>query len=89
MDEWCIKSTDTFLKHIKKHKNNHELLLELDVKIKRLKENPFSIGGNLAGFLHGLKSTRLARKYRLVFSVDQKNKIVYFHALDHRKDVYD
>lgn len=37
---WTVKRTDTFLKHLKKHKNNHELLLELNKKIKRLKENP-------------------------------------------------
>ena len=84
---WIVKRTDTFLKHLKKHKNNHPLLTELDKKIKRLKEDPF-VGGELAGNLHGYNSTRLAKNFRLVFSVDKENKAVYLVAIDHRKDIY-
>lgn len=85
---WIVKRTDTFLKHLKKHKNNHPLLTELDKKIKRLKEDPFVVGGELAGNLHGHKSTRLAKNFRLVFSIDEQEKAVYLEAIDHRKDIY-
>ncbi len=85
---WTVKRTDTFLNYLKKHRNNHKLLTELDNKIKRLRDGPSQVGGELAGNLHGHKSTRLARKFRRIFSVDEQNKIVYLEALDHRKDVY-
>ena len=85
---WIVKRTDTFLKSLKKHKNNHELFTELDKKIKALKEDPFSVGGELAGNLHGHRSTRLSGKFRLVFSIDDRKKLVYLEAIDHRKDIY-
>lgn len=88
MLNWKIARTDTFLKYLKKHRNNHELLLELDKKIQRLMEEPYTIGGNLAGNLHGNMSTRLAKNFRLIFKIDDTTKTVYLIAIDHRKDVY-
>lgn len=85
---WVVKRTDTFLKHLKKQRNNHNLLSELDNKITRLRENP-QFGGNLAGPLHGKKSTRLTGNYRLIFDIDEKENVVYLIALDHRGSVYD
>jgi len=85
---YAISRTDTFLKYLKKHKNNHELFRELDTKIQRLKENPVSVGGELAGRLHGKRSTRLGGKFRLIFEIDENNKLVYLIALDHRSEVY-
>ena len=85
---YAISRTETFLKYIKKHKNNHELFRELDNKIQRLKENPISVGGELAGRLHGKRSTRLGAKFRLIFEIDENNKLVYLIALDHRGEVY-
>lgn len=83
---WIVKRTDTFLKTLKKHKHNHPLFTELDKKIKRLKEDPYAVGGDLAGNLHGHKSTRLSKNFRLVFSIDEQT--VYLEAIDHRKDIY-
>lgn len=88
MPHWTIKRTDTFLKYLKKHKNNNELFTEIDKKIKRIKENPFIIGGNLSGKMYGLKSTRLVKNFRLIFSIDDKNQTVYLEAVDHRKNAY-
>ncbi len=88
MVTWNIKRTDTFLPALREYKNNHELLRELDKKIRRLQEDPTAIGGELGGRLHGKKSTRLSRKFRLIFSVDERTNTVYLEALDHRKEVY-
>ena len=88
MSDWSISRTDTFLKQLKEHKNNHELLRELDNKIKCLKEDALTLGGYLSGELHGLKSTRLTRKYRLIFSADTRLKVVHLVALDHRGKIY-
>ncbi len=86
---WEIKRTETFLKALRKFKNNHELLHELEQKIPRLQDNPLAVGGELGGILHGLRSTRLAKKFRLIFSVNISEKAVYLEALDHRETVYD
>jgi len=89
MSEWVITRTDTFLKHLRKLKHHQDLLQELDKKIHHLKEYPEKIGGFLAGSLHGSKATRLTGKYRLIFTTDGKNRIVYLIALDHRGRVYE
>ena len=88
MLSWKIKRTDTFLKNLKKHKSHHELLKELDQKIKVFKKDPLHVGGKLSGSLHGYRSTRLTGKYRLVFQIDEDTKTIYLVAIDHRGKVY-
>jgi addiction module RelE/StbE family toxin len=86
---WELKRTDTFLKNLKEQRNNHQLLQELEDKLKRLKEDPHAIGGELGGKFHGKKSTRITKKFRLIFQIDSENRIVYLVAIDHRGSVYD
>lgn len=85
---YTIKRTDTFLKHLKKHKNHHQMISELDNKIQRLKKEPHAIGGMLSGALHGYRSTRLTRTYRLIFMINEEEKVVRLVAIDHRGEVY-
>ena len=87
--EWSIERTDTLIQALKEHRKNAELLHALENKIKRLKEDPTSVGGMLCGPLHGLQSTRLVRKFRLLFKIDENLKTVYLVTIDHRKDAYD
>ncbi len=89
MAKWAIKRTATFAKHLKKHKGHHQLFVELGKVIKRLQKDPSVIGGELSGKLHGKKSTRLTKKYRLIFEISEKKKTVYLVAIDHRGKVYD
>ena len=88
MSFWGVKRTDDFSRDIKKYRNNYELLRELEQRIERLREDPVVIGGELGGRLHGSKSTRLLKNFRLIFSIDVAHKIVYLEAIDHRKQVY-
>lgn len=88
MGQWIVQRTDTFLSMLKKFKHNQELFKSLEQKIIRLQEDPFSVGGFLAGNLHGHCSTRLLKNFRLIFSVDRAEKKVFLEAIDHRKDVY-
>lgn len=88
MSDWEVIRTDSFLKDLKKFRKVNELLIELDKKIQKLKEEPENIGKQLHGELHLSRSTRLYGKYRLIFQIDEKNKRVYLEAIDHRKDVY-
>ena len=85
---WIVKRTDTFLHFLKPHRHNKPLLDALDKKIKHLQEDPIAIGGCLAGALHGKRSTRLIRKFRLIFSINEEEKTIYLEAIDHRGDIY-
>lgn len=82
---WAVKRTDTFLDSLKAIRKNKEALAELDKKLNRLQEDPLHVGGWLSGELHGKKSTRISRKYRLIFTPDEAGKIVYLNWIDHRK----
>jgi len=88
MMSWIIKRTDPFLRDIKKHRKNYELLQELDAKLRRLEEDPVVIGGELSGNLVGKRSTRLAAKFRLIFRIAEEEHTVYLIAIDHRGSVY-
>lgn len=78
--------TDNFSREFKKYKKDQEFLRALDNKIQRLKQNPEEIGGFLSGKLHGYKSTRIIRKFRVIFRIEDKK--VYLMSIDHRKSVY-
>ncbi len=84
-----VLRTDTFLEELKRFKRNKQLLVELDKKIQRLKEDPHNVGGNLSRSLKGHKSTRLAKKFRLVFRIDEHSRKIYLEAIDHREYIYE
>ena len=86
---WVVKRTDTFLDSLKAIRKNKETLAELDKKIKRLQEDPLHLGGWLSGEMHSKKSTRISRKYRLIFTPNETEKVVYLNWIDHRKTAYD
>ncbi|MDO9098113.1 MAG: hypothetical protein Q7U60_08330 [Candidatus Methanoperedens sp.] len=86
---WEVKRTATFLESLRTIRKNKEALFELDKKIKRLQEDPLHLGGWLSGELHGKKSTRILRKYRLIFTLNETEKVVYLNWIDHRKSAYD
>ena len=81
--------TNAFSKEFKKHKKDGEFVKALDNKIQRLKESPENLGGYLTGKLYGYKSTRIIKRFRLIFKIDDKEKKVYLVSIDHRKSVYD
>ncbi|MCG7849619.1 MAG: hypothetical protein MIO93_10635 [ANME-2 cluster archaeon] len=84
-----VKRTDTFLDSLRAIRKNKEALTELDNKLKRLQDDPLHVGGWLSGELHGKKSTRISRRYRLIFTPVEKEKVVYLNWIDHRKSAYD
>jgi mRNA-degrading endonuclease RelE of RelBE toxin-antitoxin system len=85
---WVVMRTDTFLESFKTIKKNKDVLAELDKKLIRLSENPLHVGGWLSGELHGKKSTRIAKRYRLIFTPDEMERVVYLNWIDHREHVY-
>ncbi len=86
---WSIERTDSFLDALKEFKKNSDLINALEKKLKRLEEDPLSVGGFLSGKLHGWHSTRLVGKFRLLFKVDKDRKVVFLGAIDHRSSVYE
>ncbi|MFC1682230.1 type II toxin-antitoxin system RelE/ParE family toxin [Nanoarchaeota archaeon] len=86
---WKIITASSFSKSFQKYKRDKEVTRVLDKKLERLKEDPLSVGGWLAGQLSGHKSTRITRKLRLVFYPENKTKSVFLIGLDHRKFNYE
>ena len=84
-----IETTDTFTKEFKKHKKDGEFLNALDKKIQRLKDNPKDVGGELSGVLHGYKSTRIVKNFRLILKIIKEENKVRLSAIDHRKSAYE
>lgn len=85
---WKIIATKIFSKEFKKYKKNGNFVDALEKKIQRLKKNPVNIGGYLSGRLHGYKSTRIIRKLRLIFKIDEDRCSVSLVGIDHRKFNY-
>ena len=56
-------------------------------KLQRLKQDSLNTGGWLSGALHGKKATRIAKRYRLIFLPDERERAVYLIAIDHRQHV--
>jgi len=83
-----VCATATFAKSLRQHRRNAALVREVDRKLSRLQVAPEQVGGALAGKLHGYRSTRVLRKFRLIFSIDVDARRVLLHALNHRKDAY-
>lgn len=85
---WKIITTKTFSREFKKYKKDGKFIDAFDKKIERLKKSPANIGGNLSGRLHGYKSTRIIRKLRLIFKVDEGSYSILLVGIDHRKFNY-
>jgi mRNA-degrading endonuclease RelE of RelBE toxin-antitoxin system len=86
---WAIKRTDTFLESFAQVRDNKKVIAELGKKLARLSEDPLHVGGWLSGSLHGKKSTRIAKQYRLIFLPDEREQVVYLVLIDRREHVYD
>ena len=56
-------------------------------KIEQISNNPY-IGKYLENELSGYLSFR-AKRYRIIYKVDDDNKIIQIHYVGHRKDVYE
>ena len=81
--------TDSFSREFKKYLRNGEFVSAFDKKLERLKKDPLLVGGFLSGKLHGYKSTRIVKNFRLIFKINETERKVYLSAIDHRKFIYD
>ena len=56
-------------------------------KIERIKEDPYS-GKYLENELSGYLSLR-AKRYRIIYKIDDNKNTIQIHYVGHRKDVYE
>ena len=86
---WNLLITERFANEFKQFKKNKEFCHALNQKIERLKQDPNNLGGYLSGRLHGYKSIRLMKNYRIIFRISELDNNVYLIAIDHRKKDYE
>jgi len=72
-DEWLRK----YDRNIQQHFAN---------KIRKLKENPEVHGKPLRKPLHGYWELYFERKFRVIYSIDFENHIVYIEAIKHKDE---
>ncbi len=77
---WTVIRTDRFSEEFKRFEKDKEFVDALDKKIKRLEEDP-TIGGFLAGKLHGYKSIRLVKNFRVLYRIDEDEKKFFWLRL--------
>lgn len=67
-------------------KKDKEQLQRVHKKLKKIVKNPYHFEP-LRGDLHGARKARIG-SYRLIFEIDEQNKIVCLLDYGHRKDIY-
>ena len=87
MTEWNVKATKEFEKSFRDITKKDKQLRERIIKsIEKLKDNPYS-GKPLSYDLTGLRSLRVG-KYRVIYKIDEENKVIWLITVGHRKKVY-
>lgn len=87
MCEWKIKATREFEKRLKDlTKKDKPLKGRITKSIEKLRDHPYS-GKPLSYSLSGLRSLRVG-KYRVIYKIDEKNKIIWLISIGHRKEIY-
>ena len=79
--------THLFEKTIRKFKKEKELVADLKKKIEKLLSDPF-IGKPLEYPLVNFRSIRVMGKYRLIYKLNENDRVLVLAAFGHRKDIY-
>ena len=88
MSEYQIYVTQEFEKEFKALTKKNKKLKEAILKvIDKLRENP-KLGKRLSHDLSGKWTIRVERVYRIIYEIDEKNRIVTLMTIKHRKKAY-
>ena len=83
-----IYVTQEFEKEFKALTRKNKKLREAILKvIEKLRENP-KLGKPLSHDLAGKWTIRVERVYRIIYEIDEKNRIVTLMTIKHRKKAY-
>ncbi len=64
-----------------------DLKRSIKAAIRAIATNP-EIGGSLQCELDGLRKYRV-RRFRIVYAIDRKSRVIHLMAVGHRRDVYE
>jgi addiction module RelE/StbE family toxin len=67
-------------------KYDREIQRRFAAKIRKLADNPDVHGKPLRGALHGLWELYFERSFRIIYSIDDKNRIVVIEAIKHKDE---
>jgi len=85
---YTIKTTDEFEKRFEKLTKKNKALAEMFAKaILKLKKNPY-VGKPLTHDLKGFWSLPVAGKWRIIYDIDENQKLVTLRSIGHRKWIY-
>lgn len=85
MKKWKIRFTPEASRLLSKiHPENKK---QLKQALNELQQNPYT-GKDLQEELFGFKSLRL-KKYRVIYTVSEKNNYIEIYYIGHRSDVYE
>jgi len=82
LSEKCAKVLD---KMLTKDKHNFGILI---THIKNLEQNPEYFGKPLTGNMAGLWSYRVGN-FRIIYQIQNKEKVVFIITIGHRREVYE
>jgi addiction module RelE/StbE family toxin len=67
-------------------KYDREIQKRFAVKIRKLKENPEIHGKPLRGVLHGYWELYFENRFRILYTIDNKDQIVTIEAIKHKDE---
>jgi addiction module RelE/StbE family toxin len=67
-------------------KYDREIQKRFAVKIRKLKENPEIHGKPLRGVLHGYWELYFENRFRILYTIDNKEQIVTIEAIKHKDE---
>jgi mRNA interferase RelE/StbE len=80
-----FRITSTFIK--KRKRLPKTIKKRIDKTMKEILCDPYSTGFELVGNLEGLWKKRIG-KYRIIYEINEREKVVIFHTVDLRKKIY-
>ena len=67
-------------------KYDKEIQRRFAVKIRKLKDNPDVHGKPMRGVLHGYWELYFEKRFRILYTIDYKEKIVTIEAIKHKDE---
>jgi len=84
MSSYTIRIKDPAIERLKKY--DKTIQHHFANKIRKLSENPEIHGKPLRKPLHGYWELYFEKKFRIVYSIDLQNNIVYIEAIKHKDE---
>ncbi len=84
MAKYTIKIKEPAARWLKKY--NREIQKRFATKIRKLKENPDLYGKPLRGRLHGHWELYFEKRFRILYTINYKEKVVMIETIKHKDE---